>query len=192
MNTLTIILLLSTIIFVYLYVIERTKEKIVYLKKTVQKTNDIMAYSPTTIANYYIQEKAKLGTLTSMKLIKLVYLAYAWYITLSNGEKRLTEEKSQAWKYGPVFPSLYKIIKQEGKINIDKPLPNSKEEVIVSEDAEFLDRIWELYGKYNGVELSAMTHAEGTPWREVYCRDCNSEIPDESIINHYKPKLKTA
>lgn len=151
-----------------------------------------MAYSPTTIANYFIQEKAKFGKLTSMKLIKLVYLAYSWYITLTNGEKRLTEEKSQAWKFGPVFPSLYKVIKQEGKIVIENPLPNDKEEIISKEDAEFLDKIWDLYGKYDGIQLSAMTHAEGTPWREVYCRDCNSEIPDESIIEHYQPRLKPA
>lgn len=185
-------LFLPILIFVYLSAIKQTKEKTIYLFRVLNITSNIMPYSPTTIANYYIQEKSKFGILTSMKVIKLVYLAYAWYITLSNGEKRLTGEKSQAWKYGPVFPSLYKIIKQEGKINIDKPLQNNKEEVITSADAEFLDRIWELYGKYNGVELSAMTHAEGTPWREVYCRDCNSEIPDESIINHYRPKLKTA
>lgn len=151
-----------------------------------------MAYSPTTIANYFIQEKSKFGKLTSMKLIKLVYLAYSWYITLTDGEERLTVEKSQAWKYGPVFPSLYNIIKKEGKIDIEKPLPNDKEEVISQEDSEFLNKIWDLYGKYDGVQLSAMTHAEGTPWREVYCRDCNSEIPDESIIRHYKPRLKPA
>ncbi|TXK74611.1 DUF4065 domain-containing protein [Mesonia sp. K4-1] len=149
-----------------------------------------MAYSPTTIANYFIQEKAKFGKLTSMKLIKLVYLAYSWYITLNGKNKPLTLEKAQAWKYGPVFPSLYKVIKREGKINVSEPLPNDKEETISKEDSEFLEKIWDLYGKYNGVELSAMTHAEGTPWREVYCRDCNSEIPDDSIIDHYSPKLK--
>jgi uncharacterized phage-associated protein len=149
-----------------------------------------MAYNTVTIANYFIQEKLKFGKITSMKLIKLVYLAYSWYVTLNDGKKRLTEEHCQAWKYGPVFPSLYKIIKREGNINIVSPLPSDKEEILSKEDVEFLDKIWDMYGRYDGIELSAMTHAEGTPWREVYCRDCNSEIPDESIIEHYKPLLK--
>ena len=169
---------------------EITRTKVVYILK--QGNNINMAYSPTTIANYFIQEKAKFGKLTSMKLIKLVYISYAWYITLKGKESPLTSEKAQAWKYGPVFPSLYKIIKSEGKVEVEKSLPIDKEEVISKEDAEFLDKIWDLYGKYNGVELSAMTHAEKTPWREVYCIDCNSEIPDDLIISHYTPKLKSA
>ncbi|WGH74700.1 DUF4065 domain-containing protein [Tenacibaculum tangerinum] len=151
-----------------------------------------MAYSPTTVANYFVQEKAKFGKLTSMKLIKLVYLAYSWYITLNGQEQPLTTEKPQAWKYGPVFPSLYKIIKKEGKIELSEPLPNDVEEVISNEDTAFLERIWDLYGEYNGIQLSAMTHAEGTPWREVYSIGNNSEIPDEFIINHYQPRLKPA
>jgi len=182
------IYILVLLFIIGLYLVTLRKEKIIYIN--INK-ND-MTYNTTTIANYFIQEKAKFGKLTSMKLIKLVYLAYAWYITLKGKENPLTNEKVQAWKYGPVFPSLYKVIKSEGKIDVDRPLPNNKEEVIIQEDAEFLDRIWDLYGKYDGVELSAMTHTEGTPWRKVYCRDCNSEIPDDLIIEHYKPKLKTA
>lgn len=151
-----------------------------------------MTYNPTTIANYFIQEKSKTDRLTSMKLIKLVYLAYSWYITLNGKEKPLTDEKAQAWKYGPVFPSLYNVIKKEGKIVVTEPLPNNKQETILTSDKEFLEKIWGLYGKYDGVQLSAMTHAEGTPWRNVYCRDCNTVIPDESIIEHYEPKLKPA
>ncbi|WP_418263362.1 Panacea domain-containing protein [Flavobacterium faecale] len=190
MEYLIIAVLLIALFLVTLWKEEITKTKVVYISK--QDNNSIMSYSPTTIANYFIQEKAKFGKLTSMKLIKLVYISYAWYITLKGKENPLTTEKAQAWKYGPVFPSLYKVIKSEGTIEVEKPLPNDKEEVIINEDAEFLDKIWGLYGKYNGVELSAMTHAENTPWREVYCRDCNSEIPDDLIISHYAPKLKSA
>ncbi len=48
-----------------------------------------MGYSPMTIANYFIQEKAKFGKLTSMKLIKLVYISHAWCITLKVKENPL-------------------------------------------------------------------------------------------------------
>ncbi len=185
------IYIIAIIFITSLYLVTLQKDlkiKIVF----IQTNKNIMAYSPTTIANYFIQEKTKFGKLTSMKLIKLVYLSYAWYITLKGKENPLTNEKAQAWKYGPVFPSLYKVIKSEGKIEVEKSLPNNIEEVISKEDSEFLEKIWDLYGKYDGVELSAMTHAEGTPWRKVYCRDCNSEIPDDLIISHYEPRLKSA
>lgn len=185
------VIILTTIFVISLNLVPlkiKQQKETVYIKRN----ENIMAYNPTTIANYFIQEKTKFGKLTSMKLIKMVYLSYAWYITLKGKENPLTNEKAQAWKYGPVFPSLYKVIKSEGKVEVEKPLRNTTEEVISKEDAEFLEKIWDLYGKYNGVQLSAMTHAEGTPWREVYCRDCNSEIPDDLIISHYEPRLKSA
>jgi len=148
-----------------------------------------MAYSPTTIANYYIQEKAKFGKLTPMKLIKLVYFAHSWYLALTDGEK-LVDEKIQAWKYGPVFPSLYDNIKLKGKIEISDPLPYDREETISKEDAEFLERIWDMYGNYNGIELSAITHANDTPWQKIYKEDTrDSEIPNEEILRHYKTRL---
>lgn len=148
-----------------------------------------MAYSPTTIANYFIQEKAKFGKLTPMKLIKLTYLAYSWYLAVTDG-KKLIDENVQAWKFGPVFPSLYRNIKTKGKIEINEPLSYDKEETIKSEDAEFLERIWTMYGDYNGTELSAMTHQTDTPWQRVYCDDCNSTIPDKDILEHYKLRLQ--
>lgn len=149
-----------------------------------------MKYNPVTVANYFIQEKGKLGKLTPMKLIKLTYLAYGWYLALNNGNQTLINEKPQAWDYGPVFPSLYDSLKRFGRTEIDSILPYENEEVIESVDAKFLNKIWSLYGKYDGVQLSAMTHSEGTPWRKVYKRGCNYIIPDDAILAHYQPKLK--
>lgn len=187
MNTLTIILLLSTIIFVYLYVTERTKEKIVYLKET---NNNIMAYSPTTIANYFIK-KYKTEDMTPMKVIKLTYLSYCWYLALTKN-KKLLNEKAVAWDFGPVFPSLYQSIKDYGKTCITKEIPSHTKENIEKEDKDFLDKIWSMYGKYDGVYLSALTHKMETPWQKVYCRGCNSEINDDDILEHYSSMLKTA
>ena len=47
-----------------------------------------------------------------------------------------------------------------------------------------------MYGKYDGVYLSALTHQMETPWQKVYCRGCNSEINDDDILEHYGSKLK--
>ncbi len=138
-----LIIFLTTLLIIGIYFLTLQNKhhiKIIYITKNV----NTMAYNPTTIANYFVQEKAKLGKLTSMKLIKLVYLSYAWYIALKGKENPLTNEKAQAWKYGPVFPTLYKVIKSEGKIDVDIPLPNNKEEVIVKE-AEVILIAWQLH-----------------------------------------------
>lgn len=152
-----------------------------------------MPYSPTTIANYYIGKYGKTGELTPMKLLKIIYIAYGWYLAVTDGKKRLTDEHPVAWDMGPVFPSLYTNIKKSyEKWNITTKIPIPFSEEITAQDETFLDKIWSLYGKYNGVYLSALTHEEGTPWKEVYCRGCNFVLKDETIYEHYKEKMIAA
>lgn len=187
MNVLTIILFLTSIIFVYLYVTRRTEEKTVYL----YKTNNTMAYSPTTIANYFISNHSKDGDLTAMKLLKLSYIAYGWYLALTDNKEKLINEKPVAWDLGPVFPSLYGNIKKYYKeFKIKELIPNNSDETISQKDKTFLDKIWSMYGKYDGVYLSALTHENGTPWKDVYCQGCNSILDDSSIYQHYKSRLE--
>jgi uncharacterized phage-associated protein len=154
------------------------------------KCQNNMSYSSTTIANYFVRNYSKYGDLTPMKLIKMTYLAYSWYLALTNGEKKLIQERLEAWDYGPVFPKLYQNIKNFGKIKINDTIPSNTEEIIDVDDAKFLDKIWSMYGKFDGVQLSAMTHTENTPWKNSYCYGCNSEIEDEKILDHYLPKLQ--
>lgn len=154
---------------------------------------NIMSYRPTTIANYYIDQYGKHGELTPMKLLKLTYIAYGFYLAITNGEKKLVDENPVAWDLGPVFPSLYSDIKKSyEKWSITKKIPTIISENIEEQDKTFLDRIWGLYGKFNGEYLSALTHEEGTPWSEVFCKGCNSILSDQSILKHYKSKLKVA
>lgn len=150
-----------------------------------------MAYNPTTVANYFIDKYSKTGNLTPMKVIKLTYIAYGWYLALTNGKSRLLDENPIAWDFGPVFPSLYSSIKQYKKEKITEKIPNAvKDEKISSEDEKFLDKIWDVYGRFDGIYLSALTHNEGTPWRKVYQKNTNAVISDHDILDHYKTKLK--
>lgn len=147
-----------------------------------------MTYTPTTIANYFILRKSHLGRLTPMKILKLTYLSYAWYLALTDG-KPLFREQPQAWKFGPVFPTLYKSMKLYGSTEIYSPLPNNVEETLSESDVKFLERIWEIYGKFTGVELSALTHKPDTPWSRTYKEGCNITIEDSLILDHYKKQL---
>lgn len=148
-----------------------------------------MGYEPTTIANYFIKEKSSFGKLTPMKVIKLTYLAYSWYLTLTKGDKSLTSEKPEAWKYGPVFQTLYNSLKEYGSAEIESKLPVTKDESLTKDDVDFLEKIWSLYGGKSGIYLSALTHKNGTPWDITYRKGYNCEIDDDLIIKHYESKL---
>lgn len=161
------------------------KTKIVF----INRNENIMTYNATTIANYFIKEH-KSDNMTPMKVIKLTYLSYCWYLALTKS-KKLINEKAVAWDFGPVFPSLYQSIREYGKTSITTLIPSHVKEDITPEDKKFLDKIWSMYGKYDGVYLSALTHKMETPWQKVYCKGCNSEINDEHILEHYSSKLKT-
>lgn len=145
-------------------------------------------YNPITIANYFIKKHSDDPTLTPMKLIKLTYIAYGWYLALSEG-KSLVNEKPQAWDLGPVIPSLYHNLKKYGGKRVTEPVLIQKNEVILDDDAYFLDFIWDRYGKYDGIHLSAITHTQGTPWSITYPKGYNLQIPDDLIRNHYQDKL---
>jgi uncharacterized phage-associated protein len=147
-------------------------------------------YNPSTIANYFIKNYSSSGELTPMKIIKLVYISYSWYLTVTNGKKLITE-LPQAWDYGPVFPSLYQNLKKYGKTQIKDTIPNdSRWEKIQNSDKPFLDKMWKMYGTYGGVYLSAITHTINSPWDKARKKGFNSNINDSDIIEHYKLGLK--
>lgn len=157
------------------------------------------------IANYFIVRGVEAECPpTQMKLQKLVYFAHGWHLALC--DEPLVEETFQAWKYGPVIPSLYLIFRDYGISPITKPgsiylqtfdmeyaditpeinnLPRLK---------PFLDKIQEVYGKWNGTQLSALTHMPDTPWSQVRkgrpedARDI--AIPNNIIRDFFKKKAE--
>ena len=156
----------------------------------------IAMYSSRQIANYFIKKSQASGQeLTPMKLIKLCYIAHGWYLGLYG--QQLLSEIIYAWKYGPVIDTIYKDFKQYGSNQITEllfeenqknyPLPDNK-------IMPFLDAIWNAYGGFNAIELSAMTHEKGTPWDTVWnIRGGKNQqyaiIPNDIIEEHYKSKI---
>ena len=125
--------------------------------------------------------------LKPIQLVKLTYIAYGWYLAIH--DKRLFDDRIEAWKYGPVIPSLYRATKHFGRNDIphsliaDSPISDPDNET-------FLDSIVELYGHFPGIALSNLTHRPGTPWRKVYQPDTlGIQIPDDLIKAHYLEAL---
>ncbi len=150
------------------------------------------------IANYFIEKSLETGEeLTPMKLNKLVYIAHGWYLGLA--DRPLIGEAAQAWKYGPVIPSVYHRFKSYGGAQVTSLEPAGDmitiPEVRDQELKEFLQRIWDVYGHLSGLQLSSLTHQEGTPWSVTRHKYGNGRdnggamIPNDLIKQHYKEKI---
>jgi uncharacterized phage-associated protein len=168
-----------------------------------------MPYDANAIANYFLKlARSDAKPLDQMKLQKLVYYANGWHLAIKGTP--LINEQVEAWRYGPVIPSLRESFRQYGDQPIDAPAsylvprPGANileeiEEVVPTIDQEnpsdlgfvssLLERVWRVYGKYTGVQLSNMTHEPGSPWDQVYQR-YNSSLPKgtdipEQVIRDY-------
>lgn len=157
-----------------------------------------MVLPTISVANYFIGKAQKEGVeITPMKLIKLVYIAHGW--SYPNGRGPLIGESIEAWKFGPVIPSLYRRFKHFGAGNITQQAAEYSDETkelyiptveAGSDDAAFLDVVWNAYKGYSGGQLSTLTHRENTPWHEVWVKHAGSErtgaqIPNDTIERHY-------
>jgi uncharacterized phage-associated protein len=148
-------------------------------------------YSPASIANYMLRQSFLENIpLTPMKLIKLVYISYGWHLAFIGN--KLFDEKIQAWKYGPVIPSLYHEFKRFGKDIIDDyshdfdektgelTMPKTVDDF--SRTAKVLYIVWETYKNYSGFELSEITHKPNSPWdKAIKEKGLLAEIDDEEI-----------
>lgn len=167
-----------------------------------------MDYTAKAVANYFydLSQKDK-KPITPLQMQKLVYIAHGWHLGIT-GQPLVADEYAEAWEFGPVFPSLYHEFKHfrgnpikhpaEELRDWEHPLddksyikPNVEES---DEDLRgFLNQIWEVYNKYSGRKLSAMSHGKGTPWSTTREREGeirNASIRNEDIEAFYKARLE--
>ena len=163
-----------------------------------------MGYTAKAIANYFLANYHHFQ-ISALRLQKLVYIAHGWHLAVRDGDELVNDEYAEAWQYGPVFPSLYHEFKEYGAepihrkaqdFELDDKSFNFK--TIIPDVSEsdhytpgFLDEIWVVYKKYDATQLSALTHAPGTPWDTVRKNNPgirNAPIPNELIRQHYEEK----
>lgn len=158
-----------------------------------------MAYTPQHIANYFIDRAKRDGkSLDPLKLIKLIYIAYGWVLALTN--TRLFEERVEAWKHGPVIPSIYHEFKHSRYSQIDEKAGEWDMETgdyvtpeIPASDATtrlILEKVWAAYGQFSGWALRNKTHESDTPWTKTYDGTLSKVIPDELIAPHFHQKIR--
>ena len=162
-----------------------------------------MAYRSVEIANKFLylalQENPRKG-LTQMQLQKLVYFAHGWNWAINR--EQLISDRLEAWPYGPVYRELYDHTRLFGLEPIKRLLtpddhpfealnginasPSAYSAETSERENEVIKRVWRKYGKMSGIDLSKITHLNGTPWTEtILKKGKNSEIDNEILKKYY-------
>ncbi len=152
-----------------------------------------MSYPSGSVANYFLAKGLEEGIkISPLKLQKLVYYAHGWQLATVN--EPLIDEPIYAWPYGPVIPSLYYEFREFGNEPITEVASEIDDAngVLVpyvipknSRDLGVLQSVWDGYKGFSAVQLSNMTHREGSPWAKVRSgtklSDARPPIPNELI-----------
>lgn len=101
------------------------------------------------------------GTMSSMKLQKLVYYAQAWHIVWE--DEPLFRARIEAWASGPVVPELYK--HHRGEIKVDS-WQWGDSDGLLSHESSTLNAVLKYYGGKSAFWLSELTHRE-QPWLDA-------------------------
>jgi len=130
----------------------------------------------------YILERQ--GTMTAMKLQKLVYYAQAWHIAWTDDV--LFPERIEAWADGPVSPDLFQV--HRGSFRVSK-LRKGSSSVLTDDERDTIDRVLAFYGNRSPQWLSDLTHKE-EPWRTARGAlpdraPCQTEIKPEALGRYY-------
>lgn len=164
-------------------------------------------YTAKAVANEFLARGFAMESndLSPMKLQKLIYFAHGWNLAINRTP--LINENLQAWPFGPVVPDVYSHFKSFGNKKINKlatELDFSDGEIKAIEprvpqndldSISIIDQVWDIYGRYDGIQLSNMTHEEGTPWKRIADQfenylPKNIDIPDELIQEYFSSFLQ--
>lgn len=123
-------------------------------------------------------------SVTNLQLQKLLYISHMVYLGLHN--KKLIEEKFEAWNLGPVLPSVYHRLKIFGDKHI-RNIFSTDISTLNDKDSEFniIKQVYEILGKKEAYTLVSMTHKEGGGWAKNFNPRLNITIPDKDILEEY-------
>ena len=133
----------------------------------------------------YILEQT--GSVTTMKLQKLVYYTQVRYLVM-NG-RPLFEDEIQAWANGPVSPRLYHVHSGRYMIGRGELGSYGSPDALTYSEKAAANLVVERLGFYSGESLRELSHGE-RPWQDARkgCAPgdrCKAPITIESMKSFY-------
>ena len=167
-----------------------------------------MKDSALSIANYFIDlAQRKNAEIKPLRLIKLVYIAHGFMLALLDRSVLNPRfDKVEAWKYGPVIPSVYHSFKIYGNNPIEEKTTVFTDEkdvngnieykivIPVLEDREAIrvcDAVYMRYERFSDWDLVNFLHKSNSPWGLVYREGENKIIPDMYTKIYFKKLLES-
>ncbi len=154
-----------------------------------------MLHLPSHVANSFLHRARHEGVtdIDPLKIQKLVYVLHGWHLATRGAPA--VGENFEAWPYGPVLSSLYHEFKNFGSSPITNyateidPASGEYKSLMVNPANrpfyEVFDRVWDRYKNLSGLQLSALTHAEETPWYRAR-RKGASYLSNAEIQEHFR------
>lgn len=144
------------------------------------------------IANFFIIQANKEGfNINAQKLNKLIYLAHAWNLALTNNN--LFNEDVICDIYGPLIRTPYHTFKlelskdKEQNINLIALDSKGEPHKPLEENLPLLNKVWDTYKDYSGLVLSTLTHEKNSPW-DIARKEKLTYIPNAYIKKYYQTK----
>ena len=124
--------------------------------------------------------------LTMLQVIKLVYFCHGWMLGIYG--KPLILQHVEAWRYGPVVVDVYYALRKYGRNPIphDVKLPSCE---LNKDELAIVERVYDLYGHWDGIELSRITHAPGTPWDIIWSTHGRNAAISNKLMKTYFQSL---
>lgn len=117
------------------------------------------------IADYLLLKAQQEGKpITNKKLQKLLYYVQAWSLALH--DKKIFDDKIEAWIHGPAIKTVYLEYQKFGASPIAKEISGDVVNKISEEAIKIIDDVWQLYSKYEANYLEFLTHSE-EPWQKA-------------------------
>jgi len=130
----------------------------------------------------YILEKQ--GSMTAMKLQKLLYYCQAWSLVWD--ERPIFDEEIQAWANGPVVYEIYDF--HRGAFRVSS-WPKGDVANLDAAARDTIDGVLTVYGNKTAQWLSDLTHQEA-PWRDARAgcspgESCSNAIQHAAMNEYY-------
>lgn len=159
-----------------------------------------------SVANYFVELAQRDGKeIRLLGLMKRVYIAHGFSLALQ--DKGLLDprfDRVEAWKLGPVIPSVYHSFKQYK----NNPITQKTEVMEWSEidnapifvtpqladeyARKIVEMVWRRYYNFTDSQLVSLTHKSDSPWFWKYREGENVVIPDSFIKIYYQKVVENA
>tara|TARA_B110000003_G_C16449583_1_gene457381 strand:+ start:200 stop:637 length:438 start_codon:yes stop_codon:yes gene_type:complete len=120
--------------------------------------------------------------ISPLKIQKLVYYAQGFFLAVF--DKPLFTDNIEAWRHGPVVPTLWQEYKDCGKNPI--PLHSDYKPGLSSEETDLIDEVFNIFGLYSAWGLRNMTHEE-QPW--IDHNEDRGIISQEELKRYFATRL---